>query len=410
MELFKKTTNIDFLGRQRYTLGLSLALVVASIVSLIVKGGPNYGIDFRGGTLVYVKFAGPPPVGQIRDALGGRISGEVSVTTVADPGARHSNEVVIGTELKDERSLDEARRVITETLQEQFAKTGGKLELNNAGRQEIADRLREPLQRAGAAVSDQELNELAGRIRDFIDRDRSGVLTNLDDLRNVAGVTPQILEAIKQEAALAPFAIRQVEIVGPKAGADMQRKAILATLYALGGMLVYIAFRFEFISGVAAVLAIIHDTVITIGFFSFFDREISLNVIAAILTLIGYSMNDKIVIFDRVRENLKLMRREPLPSLVNISINQTLSRTLLTAGPTLLCTLTLYFLGGPVLNSIAYALFIGIIVGTYSSIFVASAILVWWHNYQEGRKRRMAPAAAPVSREPAVRKASKTAR
>ena len=158
---------------------------------------------------------------------------------------------------------------------------------------------------------------------------------------------------MQQECGLAQFAIRQVEIVGPKAGADMRRQALLATLYALGGMLVYIAFRFEWIAGVAAVVAIIHDTLITLGFFSWFDREIKLTVIAALLTLIGYSMNDKIVVFDRVRENLKTMARMTLPELVNKSINQTLSRTMLTAGPTLLCTLALYFLGGPVLNGIA---------------------------------------------------------
>lgn len=163
-------------------------------------------------------------------------------------------------------------------------------------------------------------------------------------------------------------------------------------------MLVYIAFRFEFIAGVAAVLAIIHDTIITIGFFTFFNREISLTVIAALLTLIGYSMNDKIVVFDRLRENLKLRIREKLPALINRSINQTLSRTLLTAGPTLLCTVALYFLGGPVLNSIAYALFIGIVVGTYSSIFIASAILVAWQSFTERRKKAVgSPSAAPVS-------------
>jgi len=176
-------------------------------------------------------------------------------------------------------------------------------------------------------------------------------------------------------------------------------------------MLVYIAFRFEFIAGVAAVLAILHDTIITLGFFAVSNREISLTVIAALLTLIGYSMNDKIVIFDRVRENLKLSRREPMPSLVNRSINQTLSRTLLTAGPTLLCTLALYFLGGPVLNGIAYALFIGIIVGTYSSIFVASPIVLFWHNYTDARKRASAVAApvkAPLPKQ-AVRKGSERA-
>jgi preprotein translocase subunit SecF len=399
MELFKETS-IDFLSRRWLALGISLALIGATVVSLIAKGGPNYGIDFRGGTLVYVKFAGTPPVQQIRSALGQRMSGEVTVTTVRDAAVGQADEVVIGTELKDERVLDAARVTITKTLEERFGNTGSKLDLNNASRQELTDRLRDPLLRAGTGLSEEQLGELVDNLRNFRDKNRSGLLRNLDELSAVPGVTPAILNVIKQEAALAPFSIRQVEIVGPKAGADLRRQAILATLYALGGMLVYIAFRFELIAGVAAVLAIVHDTLITIGFFSFFDREISLTVIAAILTLIGYSMNDKIVIFDRVRENLKVMHRMPLPDLVNKSINQTLSRTVITAGPTLLCTLALYYLGGPVLNGIAYALFIGIIVGTYSSIFVASTILVFWQNFLESRKRRTAPVAATAGREP----------
>jgi preprotein translocase subunit SecF len=404
MELFKET-NIDFLKRKWLTIGISAALVVASILSLIMKG-PNYGIDFRGGTLVYVKFAGSPPVQQIRSALEPRMTGEVSVTTVKDTAVGVADEVVIGTELRDERSLGEARTIITETLQERFANTGGKLDLNNASAQEMIDALRDPLQAAGAALSQEQLEALVGGIRDFRDRNRSGVLRSVDELNGISGMTPSIMGALKQHTAVAPFSIRQVEIVGPKAGAELQRQAILATLYALGGMLVYIAFRFEFIAGVAAVLAIIHDAVITLGFFSFTNREISLTVIAALLTLIGYSMNDKIVIFDRVRENLKLMRREPMPSLVNRSINQTLSRTLLTAGPTLLCTVALYFLGGPVLNSIAFALFIGIIVGTYSSIFVASPIILAWHGFKD-RKKASAPAATSPRAQSARRESPK---
>ena len=394
MELFKETS-IDFLSKQRWTLGLSVVLVVAAIVSLVIKGGPNYGIDFRGGTMVYVKFAGTPPVAEIRSALAGRISGEVSVTTVQDTAASQAQEVVIGTELKDEKALDAARFTITRTLQERFARTGAKLDLNNATGQELVDRLRDPLLGAGAGINEDQLRKLGEDIRGFRDRNRSGLLGSIDELAGVPGVTPKVVEVLKRETALAPFAIRQVEIVGPKAGKDLQQKALLATLYALGGMLVYVAFRFELIAGVAAVIAIIHDTIITLGFFSVTDREVSLTVIAAVLTLIGYSMNDKIVIFDRVRENLKLMRRVSLKDLINKSINQTLSRTILTAGPTLLCTIALYFLGGPVLNGIAYALFIGIIIGTYSSIFIASAILVYWHNFQEGRKRSAVAAATP---------------
>jgi preprotein translocase subunit SecF len=404
MEFFKKETNIDFLSKQRLTLGISVAFLLATIVSLVVKRGLNYGIDFRGGTLVYVKFAGEPPVEQIRSALQSRLTGDISVTTVKDNPGAQADEVVIGTELKDERSLDAARVTITRTLQERFAGAGAKLDFNNASQAELVQRLREPLQRAGVSLADEQLEKLVEEMQHFRDRNRSGLLRDIDELKAVPGVTPAVLAVLKQELATAPFAIRQVEIVGPKAGADLQRQAAQAVLFALGGMLVYIAFRFEFIAGVAAVVAIIHDAVITIGFFSFFNREINLTVIAALLTLIGYSMNDKIVIFDRVRENLKLLRRQPLRDLVNRSINQTLSRTLLTAGPTLLCTVALYFLGGPVLNSIAYALFIGIIVGTYSSIFVASSILVAWHKYQDSR-RRAAPAPEPAARQP-VRKNS----
>ncbi len=205
--------------------------------------------------------------------------------------------------------------------------------------------------------------------------------------------------AIQQECGLAKFAIRQVEIVGPKAGRTCGGRRSWRHCFALGGMLVYIALRFELIAGVAAIVAIIHDTLITVGFFSWFDREINLTIIAALLTLIGYSMNDKIVVFDRVRENLKTMARMALPALVNKSINQTLSRTLLTAGPTLLCTMALYYLGGAVLEGIAYALFIGIIVGTYSSIFIASSILVFWQKFKDSRRGRPPPRPAGKSRK-----------
>lgn len=394
MELFRET-NIDFLGKKSLALGLSVALIIATIVSLILHGGPKWGIDFRGGTLVYVKFRERPPVEIIRSALEARVPGEITVQEL--PATR---EVIIGTELRqrDEAALNEIRGVITQTLQERLAKTGGKLDFNNAGQEVLISRLREPLQRASVALSEEDLRALVARMCAFRDRDRSGILSSFKELAAVPGVTPAVISVLEQETALAPFNIRQVEIVGAKVGADLRQKTALATLYALGGMLVYIALRFEFIAGVAAVIAIIHDTVITIGFFSFLGREISLNVIAALLTLIGYSMNDKIVVFDRVRENLKNRFRGSLHALVNRSINQTLSRTMLTAGPTLLCTISLYFLGGPVLNSIAFALFVGIVVGTYSSIFVASAILVAWQEYLERRKKaRGAAVAVPVS-------------
>ncbi|MBL8232103.1 MAG: protein translocase subunit SecF [Bryobacterales bacterium] len=382
MELFKNT-NFDFLGKKWPFIIASAVLTLAGIGSLIAKGGPKYGIDFSGGVNMYVKFAQAPPVDKLRSALGQKIAGEISVVEI--PG---SQEVIIGVEQKDEKDLDSARRTVVETLGANFGQTAGKLDLHNTGASELAARLRDPLQRASAGLNDQQLADLAKAITAFRDAGPNfGIIPSLDQLTSVAGMTPAILNVLKQEVALSPFAIRSVEIVGPKVGAELRNQAILATLYALVGMLVYIAFRFETIYGVAAVLAVFHDTVITIGLFSIFNKEISLTVVAALLTLVGYSMNDTIVIFDRIRENLKLLRREKFENLVNISVNQTLSRTVLTSGLTFLSVLALWIFGGQVLNGFAFALVVGIIVGTYSSIFIASPILVFWKDWAEQRSK-----------------------
>jgi len=181
------------------------------------------------------------------------------------------------------------------------------------------------------------------------------------------------------------FTIRNVQVVGPTVGHQLEKQAALATLYSLIGMLIYLWFRFQLIYGVAAVVACFHDTLITVGAFTLANRELSLTVIAAILTLVGYSMNDTIVVFDRIRENLRLSRREPLADLVNRSINQTLSRTVLTSGLTFLTVLSLFIFGGQVLNGFSFALVVGILIGTYSSIAVASPMLVAWQEWRAGR-------------------------
>jgi preprotein translocase subunit SecF len=192
-----------------------------------------------------------------------------------------------------------------------------------------------------------------------------------------------------------PFTIRNVQVVGPTVGRQLERQAALATLYSMIGMLIYLWFRFQLIYGVAAVVACFHDTLITVGAFALTGQEISLTVIAAILTLVGYSMNDTIVVFDRIRENLRISRREPLPDLVNRSINQTLSRTVLTSGLTFLTVLSLYIFGGQVLRGFSFALVVGILIGTYSSIAVAAPMLV---AYQEWRARKGRAVALPAAR------------
>lgn len=191
------------------------------------------------------------------------------------------------------------------------------------------------------------------------------------------------------------FTVQKVDIVGPTAGKQLQKQAFFATLYSLAGMLVYLWFRFELIYGLAAVVAVFHDTLITIGAFSLTNQEIDLTVIAAILTLVGYSMNDTIVVFDRIRENLLTNRREPLADVVNRSINNTLSRTVIASGLTFLTVLSLYLFGGPVLHGFSFALVIGILIGTYSSIAVAAPMLV---AYQDWRASKGRAASLPAGR------------
>ena len=382
MELFKHT-NIDFLGKKWIFIGLSLALTAVGFGSWIAKGGLKYGIDFTGGANITVRFTSTPPVDKIRSSVSAVIPGEISVQELTG-----QNEVVIGTGLLSDKELQDAVRKIRETLNTNYGDASGKLDLNNASAQTIFERLRDPLPAASISMSDQQLLDLAGAIRNYRDTPpRSGLIARIDDLTAVPGVTPAIVNVLKQQCSLAQFAIRNTEVVGPKIGAELRNKAILATLYALGGMLVYIAFRFEWIYGLAAVVATFHDVLITLGLFSLFNKEISLNVVAALLTLVGYSMNDTIVVFDRIRETAKQGGRGDFESIVNESVNRTLSRTVLTAGLTFISAIALLLFGGQVLHGFSFALVAGIIVGTYSSIFVASPILIFWRNLAEKRKK-----------------------
>jgi len=190
----------------------------------------------------------------------------------------------------------------------------------------------------------------------------------------------QAVTAALDKTFAGKFKVLGSESVSAKVGGDLRRQAVMATLYALVGILIYIAFRFEWIYGAAAVFAVFHDTLVTLGFFSLFNYEINLTVIAALLTLVGYSVNDTIVVFDRVRENLKLRRRDDFETILNDSINQTLSRTILTSGLTFLTVLALFIFGGEIINNFAFAMVIGIIVGTYSSVAVAAPLVLIYSN------------------------------
>jgi len=380
MQLFR-ATNFDFLGKKWPFIIASLVLTVAGLISLTMKGGPRYGIDFKGGTLTPVKFLGPPPIDEIRSTIDKNVGAGATVQNFVGG----ENLVSIGTE----GSEGNMRQRVLNALEARFGQpASGKLDMNNASVAQLTERLRDPLQKAGVALSEDQLRKLSADIMAFRNS-HSGLVANFDQLAAVPGVTPQVLNAIRQECYLSPFVVQGSAAVGPKIGADLRRQAIIATLCALGGMLIYIAFRFEWIYGLAAVIAVFHDTIITIGMFSLFNKEIDLTVIAALLTLVGYSMNDTIVIFDRIRENLRISggRRERLEDVINRSVNQTLSRTVMTSGLTFLTVLALFLFGGAVLHGFSFALVVGIIIGTYSSVFVASPIVLFWHNYTDRRAR-----------------------
>jgi len=387
MELFKNT-NYDFLGKKWPFIIASLVLTVAGFGSIALRGGLKYGIDFKEGALIQVKFASPPEDNKIREAMLHKIKGEVSVQDLSGNGSVNMVEIATEAKGQGESQLNANRNDMQSVLTDTFGQPGsGKLDLNNTSQSELANRLRDPLARAGVALSEDQVQALVANILGVSNTQHSGLLTDLSQLSSVPGMNAGIMNTLRQECYLAPFHVAGAQMVGPKVGKQLQEKAVEATLYALAGMLVYIAFRFEWIYGLGAVIACFHDTLITIGLFSLFGKEISMTVIAALLTLVGYSMNDTIVIFDRIRENLKISRKESLEAVMNRAVNQTLSRTVMTSGLTFLTVIALFVWGGPVLNGFSFALVCGIIVGTYSSVFIASPIVLFWHNYADSRRK-----------------------
>ena len=397
MEFFHEV-NIDWLGKKWYFLGFSLIFSIAGLLSLFFWHGLPLGVDFKGGTLIYLKFEQTPDQGRIRSAADRVGLHDASIVRFGRP---EDHEVIVSLPERDtkETSLDAGRVAIVHTLQQNYASNetanAGRLDLDNATAETLTDFLiqADPLHLANPAVEQVQYSQIANKILDYRDKVQHGLIGSFSELNGK--VEPAVVSALQQGAYLSGFTVRNTEIVGPQVGAQLRQKALLATLYSLAGMLVYLWFRFELIYGVAAVVAVFHDTLITVGAFSLVNREMTLTVVAAILTLIGYSMNDTIVVFDRIRENLKLIRRGTLSEIVNKSINQTLSRTVLTSGLTFLTVLSLFLFGGEVLNGFSFALVVGILIGTYSSIAVAAPMLV---AYQDWRGKRGKVATLPAGK------------
>ena len=399
MELFKQP-KINWIGRKWWFIGLSLLLFAIGVGSYFVRG-LNYGIDFTGGTIILIKFQDAPDWGKIRGALETEANAAPIIQSYGQ-AASNTVQVRMQTPLGTGEDYEKDKDRLVASLREKFdpEHAGSELQdFNDAGVLALRTFLlkNDPDSYGNQDKTIQETEShydgLAAKLMEYRNKNADGLLLSLDSLRE-AGASDAVVARIKQGFFTGPFAIKGLESIGALVGSDLRERTILAIVFSLAAMLVYIAFRFKKpIYGVAAVIALFHDVAITLGICSLAGKEISLTVVAAFLTLIGYSINATIVIFDRVRENLKLMRKEPLFDILNLSINQTLSRTVVTSALTLMAAGSLLFFGGEVLNGFSFVLTVGIIIGGYSSTALSSAVVDWWY------RRTAAVAAKPVNKK-----------
>lgn len=404
MRLFHNT-NIDFLKIKWICISLSILAIVIGTISLVAKGGPNLGIDFTGGAQIVYAFSKTPDEDQIRKIVE---AADVKVVSVQRYDKAERNQVLLRVPMEKKEGRDVSKEV-TAALTKALHPAGAgpdafDLNLNGADlllKKLIAD---DPEHAAQRPSVDPKVEY--GRVTQAIIAARSekGLFASVDDAAKTPGVSSTVAEWLKAKTIAGPFTLLSAENVGPQVGKDLREKGTWAILFSWLAMLLYIAFRFRSASfGTAAVVALIHDTWITLGLCSILNLEISLTVVAAFLTLIGYSVNDTVVVFDRIRENREKNRRAPLAELVNHSINQTLSRTVLTSLLTFVVVVVLFFLGGEVLRGFSFVMLVGIIVGTYSSIFIAAPLVIVWEEWRQKR------AAAKATGSPAPTKPGKAA-
>jgi preprotein translocase subunit SecF len=424
IEIFRNS-NYDFLGKKNICIAISLAVILLGLANIAWRafdGNPNthpfnMGVDFTGGTIVNAKFRQQPDPGVIRGALEkqGIDGSKITIQPVGEQiGQAPKNEVLIrlpnllgtpqegqpapaGQGTADTDIGGQKIRAALASLNDTAA-SQGKTDINVASRSDLKDALikLDPLKLVGNGEADARYNEIAARIIDYREKDRGGLIGNIDEIKSLGGIDPQLGPALDQSFFTGVAAIKSTDAVSPQVGADLRNRAVYVTIIACIGMLLYVAFRFKSWGyGIGAIVAVVHDVLVTLGIFSLTQMEINLTVIAALLTLVGFSMNDTIVIFDRIREILRTRRREGLPKITNDAINETMSRTIITNGLAFLTVLALVLFGGEVLKSFSWALFIGVIVGTYSTIYIASPVMLWWEGWRA--QTRAAKAGVPIS-------------
>ena len=389
---FLTNTKIDFMKYRKVFVWVSLLLLTVAVAELFLFRGLNLGIDFSGGTQLQLRFKDQPDTEQIARVLeDAGIRGAV----VQRFGTAEEKEVLIRTPVvanSEEGNSAQLQEAINAALNTGDAEQ----DLNRRGAGSVANMLNQfdPDGRLAAGDDDSEqlayYTDVARKVMGV--RKNVKLIEDFGQLEGIDGISSAVVSTLRDNATLGNISTQSVENVGPQIGGELSRKGILAVVMSLIGMLLYIWFRFELRFGIGALVAVFHDFLIVLGLYAIAGFEFNLPTIAAFLTLVGYSVNDTVVIFDRVRENMRRFRRKRLVDIMNMSLNQTLARTILTSGTTLLAVGSLFFLGGEALRGFSFVLLIGVVIGTYSSIFVASPFALLWEKYfgRDARERRQA--------------------
>lgn len=378
-------TNFPFMRYRRIWMGVSLAIIVLGIASMVWGPGLKLGIDFSGGTQLTVKFRTEPDLSRVRRALESLNLGEVTIQRFDEP---ELHEFLVRVQNPGEEG--DFSKAMAEALDREFHGTvASRLPLHTVGADALRDALAEADPEGVGGTLDARREHYRPQAAAVLQlRKEVGIFQGPEDLDRVTELSPATRAYLKANGHFGEFTVLAAEAVGPLVGKDLRNKALQAVGFSLLGMLVYIWFRFHLPYGIGAVAALFHDVLVTLGALSLTQREINLPTVAALLTLVGYSVNDTVVIFDRIRERLKLERGKPLVELMDKAINQTLSRTVITSGLTLLVVVALFVFGGDVINTFAFVLLVGIIVGTYSSIYIASPVALFFTELFARRRAR----------------------
>ncbi|MGZ7040219.1 MAG: protein translocase subunit SecF [Thermoanaerobaculia bacterium] len=391
MQIFVNT-KYDFVKARFYAVAFSIVFMLIGF-GLYLKNGVNWGIDFAGGANIVLKFKGAVPMDRLR--------ADLADASIQQYGKPEENSVLIRLpQLK--REGDYAGQTVAKLNADLNPESkAGKLDLNFNGRDRLSDLLftADPDKKGTNDAAKQDYQNVALNV--INKRSELGIFTNMSQVTSVAGVTTNISRVLQEQTFLGQFNVLNQETVGPQVGRELQQKAIWAVILSTLAMGAYLWLRFDLMFGVAAVVCIVHDVLISLAFLAMIRGEFSLNIVAAMLLIVGYSINDTVVTYDRVRENKrKIKTRMTFEEQLNLAMNQTLSRTILTSGTVVIVLISLALFGGKVIHEFALVLLVGVIAGTYSTITIVPAVAIAWNNLT-GRKRDISGPAKSARLEPA---------